>query len=145
MGSIKEDEEKSIRSLLAGEQVQSLFPSLTARKQAFLQRFCRCVREAEESSEGISAASIENTRSFFAVELHEPVEWQFQALISLDFPSCRRKARLLLNPCAGTEITQPPSRPRRLNLDSEGARAAAMVPSVSKKSMAVYKDWRMQL
>jgi len=66
-------------------------------------------------------------------------------VISFDYPSCQQKARLLLNPCAGTEIAQPPSRRRRLNLDANGACAAAMVPNISKKSMAVFKDWRMQL
>src|SRR4030095_46368 len=37
--SVKENKEKSIRSPLAGDQVQTLFPSLTLRKQAFLQWF----------------------------------------------------------------------------------------------------------
>jgi len=68
------------------------------------------MREANESSEEISAAGAENTRSFSAVEFREPGEHQFQMLISLDYPPCRQKARLLLNPYAGTEIAQPPSR-----------------------------------
>jgi len=69
----------------------------------FLQRVCHCVCEADEASEEISAAGAENTRSFSAIEFHESGEKWFQVLISLDYRSCRRKARLLLYLCAGAE------------------------------------------
>jgi hypothetical protein len=103
------------------------------------------MREAEESSEEISAAGAENTQSFSAAEFHESGEQCFQVLISLDYRSCRRKARLLLSTCEGTEIAQPSSRRRRLNLVANEAFAAARVPNISKKSMAIFKDWSMQL
>jgi hypothetical protein len=61
------------------------------------------VREANEDSEEISAAGAENTQSFSAVEFHEPGAPEFHVLISLDYPSRRQEARLLLCPCAGTE------------------------------------------
>jgi hypothetical protein len=77
--------------------------------------------------------------------VHEPGEQWFQVLISLDYRSRRRKARLLLSTCEETEIAQPSSRRRRLNLVANEALAAATVPNISKKSMAVFKDWRMQL
>jgi hypothetical protein len=64
--------------------------------------------------------------------------------ISLDYPSHGQKARLLLCPCAGTEIAQPSSRRRRLGLGPNEACAVAMVPNMSKESTAVFKDWRMQ-
>jgi len=120
-------------------------PSLTRRKSAFLQRFCRCVRKANESSEEMSAAGGENTRSFSAVEFHESGGQWFQELISLDYRSRRREARLLLYPCAGAEIAQPLFHRRRLKLVANEAFAAATVPNISKKSMAVFKDWRVQL
>jgi hypothetical protein len=91
----------------------------------------------------MSAAGAENTQSFSAVVFHELGGRQFQALISLDYPSRLQEARLLLYPCAGTEIAQPSSRRRRLNFGANEACAAATVPNVSKKSMAVFKDWRM--
>jgi hypothetical protein len=67
------------------------------------------MREAEESSEEISAAGAENTQSFSAVVFHEPGERQFQALISLDYPPRLQEARLLLCPC-----WEPKSRSRHL-------------------------------
>ena len=95
--------------------------------------------------EEMSAAEGENARPFSAVEFHESGEQWFQVLISLDYRSCRRKARLLLYPCAGAEIAQPPFHRRRLNLVANEAFAAATVPIISEKSMAVFKDWRVQL
>jgi hypothetical protein len=56
-----------IQSLLAGEQAQTLFQCLAPRKTAFPRRFYCCVREAEESSEEMSAAGAKNTQSFSAV------------------------------------------------------------------------------
>jgi hypothetical protein len=103
------------------------------------------VREANEPSEEMSAAGGENTRSFSAVEFHESGEQWFRVLISLDYRPCRRKARLLLYPCAVAEIAQPLFHRRRLNLVANEAFAAATVPNMSKKSVAVFKDWRMQL
>jgi hypothetical protein len=93
----------------------------------------------------MSAAGAENTQSFSAMRLHEPGEQWFQVLISLDYRSCRLKARLLLYPCAGAEIAQPLFHRRRLNLVANEAFAAATVPNISKKSMSVFKDWRVQL
>jgi hypothetical protein len=72
--SIKENKKKSIRPLLASEEAQTLFLYLKPLRAAFLQRFCRCVREADEASEGISAEGAENTRSFSAVEFRESGE-----------------------------------------------------------------------
>ncbi|HEY9431370.1 MAG TPA: hypothetical protein VI260_07915 [Blastocatellia bacterium] len=118
---------------------------MTQQKTSFPQRFYRRAHEADKASEEISAAGVENTRSFSAAEFHEPGEWQFKALISLDYTSCRQKARLLLYLCAGTEIAQPPSCRKRLNLGANEACAVVMVPNISKKSTAVFKDWRMQL
>jgi len=69
----------------------------------------------------MSAAGAENTQSFSAVEFHESGEQWFQALISLDYRSCRRKARLLPYPCAGTEIARPPFHRRRLNFGANEA------------------------
>jgi hypothetical protein len=114
--SVKENEEKSIRSLLAGERVQTLFLCLRPRKTSFPQRFYRRTHEAEEASEEISAAGAENTLSFSASEFRESSERHVQALISFDYPSRRLEARLLLCPCAVTEIAQPPFRRWRLNL-----------------------------
>jgi hypothetical protein len=101
------------------------------RKTSSPQRFYCRVREAEESFEEISAAGAENTQSFSAVEFHKLNWQQFQVLISLDYPSRRQEARLLLYPCAGIEIAPPPSCRRRLNLDANEAFAAAMVPNAS--------------
>jgi hypothetical protein len=101
------------------------------------------VREAEESSEGISAAGAENTQSFSAVVFHELGERQFHVLISLDYPSRTQEARLLLYPCAGTEIAQLLFQRRRLNFGANEACAAVTVPNISKKSTSVFKDWRM--
>src|SRR5262245_40428968 len=143
--SVKKNKGTSIQSLLAGEQSQTLFPCLTSRKTAFLQRFYSRAREANESSEEMSAAGGENTRSFSAVEFHESGEQWFQALISLDYQSCRRKARRLRYPCAGAEIAKPLIHRRRLNLVANEAFATATVPNISKKSMAIFKDWRAQL
>src|SRR5215468_3384946 len=95
--------------------------------------------------EEVPAAGGENTRSFSAVEVHESGGQWFQVLISLDYRSRRRKARLLLYPCAGAEIAQPLFHRTRLNLVANDAFAAATVPNISKKSMAVFKDWRVQL
>jgi hypothetical protein len=128
-----------IQSLLAGEQVQTLFPSLMPREPVFIQRFCHCDCEADEASEGISATGAENTRSFSSVEFHESGEQWFQVLISLDYRSCRRKARLLLYPYAGTEIAQPSSRRRRLNLVANEAFATATVPNISKNQWLFLK------
>jgi len=66
-------------------------------------------------------------------------------LISLDYQSRRQRVRLLLYPCAGTEIAQPLFYRRRSNPDANEANATSMIPNISKKSMAVFKDWRMQL
>jgi hypothetical protein len=103
------------------------------------------MREAEESSEEISAAGAENIREFSAAGLHELCEWRFQVLISLDYSSRLQEARLLLYPCAETEIAQPPSRRRRLNFATMKQCGAATVPNISKKSTAVFKDRRMHL
>jgi hypothetical protein len=51
--------------------MQSLFHYLTPQKTAFSMRFCGCMREAEESSEEISAAMGKTQRSFFAVPSYE--------------------------------------------------------------------------
>jgi HSP20 family protein len=67
---------------------------------------------------------------------HEPGGQRLQVLISLDYLSRRQEARLLLYPCAETEIAQPPSRRRRLNFGANETYAAAMVPNSSKKSTA---------
>src|SRR5215470_19348042 len=88
----------------------------------------------------MSAAGGENTRSFSAGEFHESGGRWFQVLISLDYRSRRRKARLLLYPCAGADIAQPLFHRRRLKLVANEAFAAATVPNISKKSMAVFKD-----
>jgi hypothetical protein len=125
--------------------VQTLFPCLTPRTTSFPQRFYRRVREADEASKEISAAGGKNTRSFSAAEVHEPGEWRFKALISLDYPSCRHKARLLLYPCAGTEIAQPRFHRRQLNIAVNETFAAAAVPNVFKESTTVFKDWSVQL
>src|SRR5262245_9713271 len=130
--SVKKNKGTSIQSLLTGEQSQTLFPCLTPRKTAFLQRFYCCVREVNESSEEMSAACAENTQTFSAVEVRESGEQWFQVLISLDYRSCRRKARLLLYPCAGAEIAQPLFHRRRLGLIADQAFAAATVPNISK-------------
>jgi hypothetical protein len=96
------------------------------------------VFEADESSEEMSAAGGEITRSFSAVESRESGEQWFQVLISLDFRSCRRKAQLLLYPSPGAEIAQPLFHRRRLNFGANKA-CAAMVPNTSKKSTAFFK------
>jgi len=118
---VKENKGTSIQFLLAREQSQKLFPCLTSRKTAFLQRFYCRARDANESSEEMSAAGAENALSFSAVEFHESGEQWFQALISLDCRPCGRKARLLLYPCAGTEIARPSFHRRRLNFGANEA------------------------
>jgi hypothetical protein len=64
--SVKENEWKSVQSLLAGEQVQTLFLSLTPRKTVFPQHFCLYAPAVDEPSEEISAAGVKNTQSFSA-------------------------------------------------------------------------------
>jgi hypothetical protein len=118
---------------------------MTQQKTSFPQRFYCYVREANEDSEEISAAGAENTQSFSAVEFHEPGAPEFHVLISLDYPSRRQEARLLLCPCAGTEIAQPLFHRRRLNIAVNETFAAAAVPNVSELSTTVFKDWSMQL
>src|SRR5262249_25097595 len=93
----------------SGEQAQSLFPSLTPRKPAFLRRFCRCVREAEESSEEISAAGAENTRSFSAVDLQETGSGSSRCSFHLIIrPASRRHG------CCSIRVREPKSRNRHL-------------------------------
>jgi hypothetical protein len=87
--SVKENKENKNSILLAGEQAQTLCLCMTPRKTSFPQRFYSRVREADESSEEISAAGAENTQSFSAAGFHELGERRFQVLISLDYLSCR--------------------------------------------------------
>src|SRR5262245_5236997 len=61
----------AIQSLLAYKQEQDPFHSLAPRKTAFLLRFYRCVREADESYEEISAAVGENAVVIFRSEVCE--------------------------------------------------------------------------
>jgi hypothetical protein len=91
-------------------------PVSEAAKDIVSTAFYRRTHEAEEASEEISASGAENTLSFSASEFRESSERHVQALISFDYPSRRLEARLLLCPCAVTEIAQPPFRRWRLNL-----------------------------
>jgi hypothetical protein len=59
------------QSLLANKQKQDLFHSQAPRKTAFSLRFYRRVREADESSEEISAAVGENEVVIFRSEVCE--------------------------------------------------------------------------
>jgi hypothetical protein len=90
-----------------------------------MQKSVATGKNAEESSEAISAAGAENTQSFSGAEFHELSRKQFQVLISLDYPPRRQEARLSPYPCVGTEIPQPPSCRRRLNFGSNEACATA--------------------
>jgi hypothetical protein len=55
----------AIQSLLANKQVQDLFHSPAPRKTAFSLRLYRCIGEADEPSEEISAAAGENAVVIF--------------------------------------------------------------------------------
>jgi hypothetical protein len=62
---------RAIQFPFAFRQLQALFHSLMPQKTLFSLHFCGCMREAEESSEEISAAVGKTQRSFFAVRSYE--------------------------------------------------------------------------